>query len=210
MSTGCRACTTYCTSDPPSSCWRRGAARPWRSRAPSTGPGYTTTSASAPVRRPPKPVRRRHCPVPAVSCARVRRVSAHSGRGKNIPTVLALDCHLSLRVENVKPGRAHGNAQLVAHLHPRGRLDARHHDTLADLHIEQDFRAELLDHLNHSIEARVAEISATRHGEVLRPHTEYDLAPDMAAQALRDLVRQLDAQAGVLGDQRSVRLGHRN
>src|SRR5882724_2474357 len=60
---------------------------------------------------------------------------------------LCLDRCPSLRVENVKPGRPHGNAQPVAHLHPRGRLDARHHGTLADLHIEQDFRAELLDHL---------------------------------------------------------------
>src|ERR1700704_2021466 len=55
---------------------------------------------------------------------------------------LASNCRLGLRVEDVKPGRAHGNAQLVAHLHPHGRLDARHYDTLADLHIEQDFRAE--------------------------------------------------------------------
>src|SRR3981189_726578 len=39
---------------------------------------------------------------------------------------------------------------------------------------------------------------------------ERALAADMAAQALRGLVRQLDAQAGVLGDQRSIRLGHRN
>src|SRR5438067_5679677 len=131
--------------------------------------------------------------------------SLASGNGQ----LRALDGRLGLRVENMKPGRPHGNAQLVGHPHPRGRLDARHHDALADLHIEQDFRAELIDHLNHSVEARVVEISATRHSEVLRPHTEYDLAPDMAAQALRDLVRQLDAQAGVLGDQRSVRLGHR-
>src|SRR3984893_16466944 len=95
--------------------------------------------------------------------------------------VAALDGRLSLRVENVKPGRAHGNAQLVAHLHPHGRLDARHHDTLADLHIEQDFRAELLDHLDHSIEARVVEIGGARHGEVLRAHAERDLVADMAA-----------------------------
>src|SRR5215475_1503947 len=116
----------------------------------------------------------------------------------------ALDGRLGLHVKNVKPGRSHGDAQLVAYPHPLGRLDARHHDTLADLHIEQDFRAELLDHLNHSIEAWVAEINATRHCEVLRPHAEHDLAPDMTAQPLRGLVRQPDAQAGVLGDQRSV------
>src|SRR6266436_4044553 len=122
----------------------------------------------------------------------------------------ASDCRPGLRVENVKPGRAHGNAQLVAHLHPRGRLDARHHDTFADLHIEQDFRAELLDHLDHGIEARLIVIGGARHGEVLRAHAERDLVADMAAQALRSLVRQLDAQTGVLGHQRSVRLGHRN
>src|ERR1700724_3029528 len=98
-----------------------------------------------------------------------------------MPAKLASDCRLSLRVENVKPGRAHGNTQLVAHLHPHGRLDARHHDTLADLHIEQDFRAELLDHLDYSIEARVVEIGGARHGEVLRAHAERDLVADMAA-----------------------------
>src|SRR5580700_10038357 len=94
---------------------------------------------------------------------------------------LASDCRLGLRVEDVKPGRAHGNAQLVAHLHPHGRLDARHHDALADLHIEQDFRAELLDHLDHSIEARKVEIGGARHCEVLRSHAERDLVADMAA-----------------------------
>src|ERR1700682_2530907 len=96
-------------------------------------------------------------------------------------SVAALDCHLSLRVENVKSGRAHGNAQLVAHLHPRGRIGARHHDTLADLHIEQDFRAKLLDHLDDRIEARVVEIGGARHGEVLRAYAERDLVTDMAA-----------------------------
>src|ERR1700687_4759695 len=129
---------------------------------------------------------------------------------KDIPILPALDCRLGLRVENVKPGRAHANAQLVAPLPPHSRLDARHHDILADLHIEQDFRAELLDHLDYSIEARVVEIDGVRHGEVLRAHAERALVADMAAQALRGLVRQLDAQAGVLGDQRSVRLGHGN
>src|SRR5580700_5444120 len=96
-------------------------------------------------------------------------------------SVPALDCRLSLRVENVKPGRAHGNAQLIAHLHPHGRLDARHHDALADLHIEQDFRAELLNHLDYSIEARMVEIGGARHCEVLRSHAERDLVADMAA-----------------------------
>src|SRR5438270_6385601 len=119
-----------------------------------------------------------------------------------------LDRRLGLRIENVKPGGAHRDAQLVAHLHPHGRLDARHHDALANLHIEQNFRAELLDHFNHPIEARVVEIGGTRHREVLRAHAERDLVADMAAQALRGLLRQLDAQAGVLGDQRSVRLAH--
>src|SRR5450432_3142335 len=96
-------------------------------------------------------------------------------------SVAALDCRLSLRVENVKPGRAHGNAQLVAHLHPQGRLDARHHDTLADLHIEQDFRAKLLDHFDYSSEARLVEIGGARHGKVLRAHAERDLVADRAA-----------------------------
>src|ERR1700687_4350755 len=32
-------------------------------------------------------------------------------QSKGIPIVPALDCRLGLRVENVKPGRAHGNAQ---------------------------------------------------------------------------------------------------
>src|ERR1700716_3791134 len=73
-------------------------------------------------------------------------------------SVAALDCRLSLRVENVKPGRAHGNAQLVAHLHPHGRPDARHQEPPAALQIEQDFRAELLAHVDYSIEARVVEI----------------------------------------------------
>jgi len=50
-----------------------------------------------------------------------------------------LDCRLSVRVEDMKPGRTHGNAQLVTHLHPNARLDTRHHDVAADLHIEQDF-----------------------------------------------------------------------
>src|SRR5437879_10220062 len=79
-------------------------------------------------------------------------------------SVAALDCRLSLRVENVKPGRAHGNAQLVAHLHPHGRRDARHHAALPDLHIEHDFPAELLDHLDHGIESRGVVIGGARHG----------------------------------------------
>src|SRR5580700_6618115 len=101
---------------------------------------------------------------------------------------LASDCRLGLRVENVKLRRAHGNAQLVAHLHPHGRLDARHHDTLADLHVEQDFRTELLDHLDHGIKAGVIEIGCVRYDEVLRAHAERDLVADMAAQTLRGLV----------------------
>src|SRR5258708_3517807 len=96
-------------------------------------------------------------------------------------SVPALDCRLSLHVENVKSGRAHGNAQLVAHLHPHGRLDARHHDTLADLHIEQDFRAELLDHFDYSIEARLVEIGGGLPGEGTPAHAERDLVADMAA-----------------------------
>src|ERR1041384_8362561 len=68
------------------------------------------------------------------------RIPPHQWKSGQLP---ALDGRLGLRVENVKPGTPHGNAQLVGHPPPRGRLDARHHDTLADLHIEQDFRAEL-------------------------------------------------------------------
>src|SRR5882672_2788107 len=41
-------------------------------------------------------------------------------QSKDIPMMPALDCRLGLGVENVKPGRTHGNAQLVAHFHPRG------------------------------------------------------------------------------------------
>ena len=56
----------------------------------------------------------------------------------------------------------------------------------------------------------MVEIGCARHGEVFRAHAERDLVADMAAQALRRLVRQLEAQAGVLGDQRSIRLSHCN
>ena len=84
----------------------------------------------------------------------------------------ALDRRFSLRVEDVKSGRAHGNAQRVAYLDPDVRLDACHHDILADLHVEQDFRAELLDHLYHSVKARVVEIDGARHSEVLRAHAK--------------------------------------
>src|SRR5215510_11253283 len=98
-------------------------------------------------------------------------------------TGVELDCRLGLRVENVKPGRTYGHAQLVAHLHPYARLNAGHHHTLADLHIEQDFRAELLDHLDHRIEAGVVEIGRARHSEVLGADAERDLVADMAVQA---------------------------
>src|SRR5216683_4276707 len=55
MSTGCRACTTACTSDRPSSCWPRGAAPPWRSPAPNIVPGCTTTNATASAGARPEP-----------------------------------------------------------------------------------------------------------------------------------------------------------
>ena len=78
---------------------------------------------------------------------------------------------------------------------------SRPHDTLADLHIEQDFRAELLDHLDHGIEAGMFGVCGISHGEVLRADAESDHPADMAAQALRGLVRQHDAEAGVFREQ---------
>jgi len=66
-------------------------------------------------------------------------------------------------------------------------------------HIQQDSRAELLDHLDHSIEARMVEIGGARHGEVLRRTPSVTSWPIWPRRRCAGLVGKLDAQAGVLG-----------
>jgi len=49
-----------------------------------------------------------------------------------------------------------GEAHAIVRGHAQGRIDARHDRTFADAHVEQDLRAERLDHFHDRIEGVIA------------------------------------------------------
>src|SRR5438128_2577826 len=72
------------------------------------------------------------------------------------------------RVEEMQPRRIEGEAHALMGSYPRAGIDSRDERTVAGAHVEQDLRAERLDHLHHRLEAVVGGVAAIGWAQRLR------------------------------------------
>src|SRR6266478_3322506 len=124
---------------------------------------------------PPVPVA--SAPAPE-SCNSLRR----SMRFITPSLAVISDHHLGPRVEKVQAFRVQSQAQAVVDIDADARVDRSHHRMGTDRHIEKDLRAELLDDLDHGIEAEFVRIGGRGHVQILRTDPYRDVAANMAAE----------------------------
>ena len=117
---------------------------------------------------------------------RSQAVAARSGRS---------DRRFALGVEQVQALGLQRQLEVVVGAHAQRRLDARHHQGRPDAGIEQDLRAELLDHLDGGIEAILRRVRGARDMDVLRPDAERGLAAGLDAGPCGQCIGQPDPAA---------------
>src|SRR3954463_606587 len=75
-------------------------------------------------------------------------------------------------VEEVQAGGICGDTDALAVRGPDGRLARRDHGSAADLQVEEDLRAELLDHLDAGLEGRPVPVRIGCDAQVLGTHAQ--------------------------------------
>jgi hypothetical protein len=110
----------------------------------------------------------------------------------------------------MQPVGVEGEAHAVMHLGARGRLDRGDHRARPDRDVEQDLRAEPLDHLDHRIEAELDRIGGVGDAQILGADAQGQVLALIAPEPLPEPVRQPDAQPVIGGPQRAVSCAQRD